>query len=287
MRRAAIVFTMTLALAAAGACRAATLVSTDFSKGDTQGWVLNGDQVKIVEVAGDAAHVKALLLTSDDGGQPGVAWTTAKFKVPSFSYIADVQIRHDFSLGCPADGFAISFANVDDTSTVGGGGGALGLFGGPDRFTAFEINTWRDQGAGTEADRADCTSGKNETFSIDLINPDVEDNARVPGDNGAPDKGGPKIGQIVPPAGMKIVNGGFYRYQWNVAPDSTMTVYVTGLSDGNKQFQKVKVLEVKIDPALKAIDFEGRFGLHAATGGAFQITEVAAVRIESPIVEPQ
>jgi hypothetical protein len=83
------------------------------------------------------------------------------------------------------------------------------------------------------------------------------------------------------------VNGGFYRYQWNVAPDSTMTVYVTGLSDGNKQFQKVKVLEVKINPALKAIDYEGRFGLHAATGGAFQITEVAAVRIESPIVEPQ
>src|SRR5262249_1278959 len=155
------------------------------------------------------------------------------------SYIADVQIRHDNSLGCPADGFAMSFASVEDTSTVGGGGGALGLFGGPDSFTAFEINTWRDQGAGTADDRADCTSGKNETFSIDLINSDVEDNARVPGDNGTPDKGGPKIGQIVPPAGMKIVNGGFYRYQWNAAQDGTMTVYVTGLSDSNKQFQKV------------------------------------------------
>jgi hypothetical protein len=86
---------------------------------------------------------------------------------------------------------------------------------------------------------------------------------------------------------MKIVNGGFYRYQWNVAEDGTMQAFVTGLSDSNKQFQKVKVLEAKIAPALKAIGFEGHFGLSAATGGAFQTTEIATVRVDSPMIEPQ
>jgi hypothetical protein len=150
----------------------------------------------------------------------------------------------------------------------------MGLFG-LEQFAAFDLNTWRDQGAGSEDDRADCKTGKHVTFSVDIVNSAVEDNARTPGSSGTPDKGGAKIGQVVPPTGMQIINGGFFRYQWNVAEDGTQTVYVTGLSESNKQFQKVKVLEVKIAAALKAIDFEGHFGLHAATGGAFQITEVA------------
>jgi hypothetical protein len=286
MGKARMLFASALALAVMVPCQAATLIQTDFTKGDTTGWVLNGDSTKIVDVAGDSARPKALSLTSDEGSQTGVAYTSASFTVPSFSYIADVQIRHDNSLGCPADGFAMSLVNVTDTSTVGGGGGSMGLFG-LDQFTAFEINTWRDQGAGTEDDRADCVTGKNETFAIDVVNPTVDNNARTPGETGDAKAGGAKIGQVVPPTGMKIVNGGFYRYQWNVAEDGTMTTYVTGLSDSNKQFQKVKVLEVKIDPALKAIAFAGHFGLHAATGGAYQITEVAAARIDSPMIEPQ
>jgi len=286
MGKATTLFAMALTLSAASVCQAATLVNTDFTKGDTKGWVLTSDQVKVVDVAGDTARPKALSLASDEGSQTGVAWTELKQQVPSFSFIADVQIRHDDSLGCPADGFAMSFANVDDTSQVGGGGGSMGLFG-LDQFTAFEVNTWRDQGAGSEDDRAACTSGKNETFAIDVINPNVEDNARTPGSNGDLKKGGAKIGQVVPPSGMKIVNGGFYRYQWNAADDGTMTVYATGLSASNKQFQKVKVLEAKLDPALKPLGFAGRWGLHAATGGAYQITEVATARIDSPMIEPQ
>jgi len=280
---------LVLALAVTGVCRAATLVNTDFTKGDTTGWVLNGDQVKVVDVAGDTTHPKALQLTDDQGSETGVAWTQLAQTVPSFSFIADVQIRHDASLGCPADGFAMAFANITDTSTVGGGGGALGLFGGAiDQFSAFEVNEWRGQGLGDDTERGDCVVGKNETFAFDVINPTVPDSTRTEGAAAAdPTKGGAKIGQVVPPTGMKIINGGFFRYQWNVAEDGTMTTYVTGLSDSNKQFQKVKVLEVKIDPALKPLGFTGRFGLHSATGGAYMITEVAAARVDSPMIEPQ
>jgi Bacterial lectin len=286
MGKAMTLFAAGLALAIMVPCQAATLIQTDFTKGATTGWVLNGDQTKIVDVAGDSARPKALSLTDDQGSETGVAYTSATFTVPSFSYIAEVQLRHDNSLGCPADGFSMAFVNVSDTSTVGGGGGSIGLFG-LDQFTAFEVNTWRDQGAGDDTDRADCKTGKNETFSIDVVNASVDNNSRTPGETGDPKKGGAKIGQVVPPAGMKIINGGFYRYQWNVAADGTMTTYVTGLSDSTKQFQKVKVLEVKIDPALKAIAFTGHFALTAATGGAYQITEVASARIDSPMIDPQ
>jgi hypothetical protein len=62
---------------------------------------------------------------------------------------------------------------------------------------------------------------------------------------------------------------------------------VTGLNDSNKQFQKVKVLEQKIAASLGAIDFEGRFGMTAATGGAYIHSDIAAVRIDSPMIDPQ
>jgi hypothetical protein len=280
----------TMLLVVIGVAQAATLVSTDFTKGDTTGWDLNGAQVKVIDVAGDAIRPKVLSLVSDKGSQTGVAWTDMQFTVPSFSYIADLQITHDPAKGCPADGFAMSFANIADPKTVGGGGGALGLFGSAkiSQFSAFEVNEWRGQGLGDVNQRGDCVSGLNETFAFDVINGSVGDKTR---DEGAPPSdpgnGGAKIGQLVPPQGMNIVNGGFYRYQWNVAADGTMTVFVTGLSDSNKQFQRVKVLQETINPALKPITFQGRFGLSAATGGAFIGVDVAAVRIDSPVEPPQ
>jgi hypothetical protein len=283
-------FALGLAVSVAGGSQAATLVDSDFTKGESKGWVLNGDAVKIVDVSGDSARPKALQLTSDEGSQTSVAWTEMKFTVPSFSYTTEMQIRHDESLGCPADGLAMSFANVDDTSTVGGGGGALGLFGGAiEQFSALEINLWYNQGLGdsapNEGDRSGCTFGKHITFAFDVINANLEDIGRNEGSPpGDPAKGGAKIGQVAPPTGMTIVNGGWYRIQWNVAEDGTMTAYVTGLSDSNKQFQKVKVAEAKINPDLKPIGFEGRFGLHSATGGAFSTVEVARVRVDSPVL---
>jgi hypothetical protein len=280
-------FALTLALGVTSVCQAATLISTDFSKGDTKGWKLNGnnDQVKIVDVAGDSARPKALALTTDQGGETGTAWNELKTKVTSLSYIADIQIRHDDSLGCPADGVAMVFAPVE-TDAQGGGGGSLGLFG-LDQFTAFEVNTWRGQGLGTDDEKNDgesCTKFmKHITFAFDVINANTESDRTSGG--GTPDAGGPKIGQVLPPTGMKIVNGGFYRYQWNVAENGDMAVYVTGLSDSNKQFQKVKVLEAK--GVKNGINFEGRFGLSAATGGAFQFTEIARVQVDSPMIDPQ
>jgi hypothetical protein len=280
MGKATMLLTMTLALAAAGVCPAATLVSTDFTK-STDGWQLNGD-AKIDMVSGDS-RAQVLSLTQNEGGQIGTAWNQATFKVPSFSYIADVRIRFTppSADSCPADGFAMVFAPVAP-DTIGGGGGSIGIFGGPDTFTAFDLNTWQGQGLGDNG----CSDLKNETFGIDVVNPGVADNSRGAGNMGTPEEGGAKIGQINPPTGMKIVNGGFYRYQWNVSDAGIHTVYVTGLDDANKQFQKVKVLEVKF-PNNKAINFEGRFGLTAATGGAVQFAEIAAVRVESPMVDPQ
>ena len=118
MGKARMLFASALALAVMVPCQAATLIQTDFTKGDTTGWVLNGDQAKIVDVAGDSARPKALSLVDDQGSETGVAYTSATFTVPSFSFIADVQIRHDNSLGCPADGFSMAFVNVPDTSTL-------------------------------------------------------------------------------------------------------------------------------------------------------------------------
>jgi hypothetical protein len=276
-----------LLLTSVAAGQAATLISTDFTQGTAPGWVLNG-RARFRDVSTvDASRPQALSLTQNGGSQTGVIWTEMKYRVPSFSFIADVLIRHP-GTSCPADGVAMVFGNVDDPHTVAGGGGALGLFGGDiTQFTAFEINTWRGQGLGDDDERADCKVGKHVTFAFDVINSGTDSSRTEGADPGDPNAGGAKIGQIVPPAGMQIVGGGWFRYQWNVAPDSTMTVYVTGLNDTNNQFKKVKVLEAKIGASLGAINFEGRFGMSAATGGAFIHSDIAAIRIDSPMIDPQ
>ena len=290
MRRASGLFVLALVSATVSAGQASTLVSTDFSKGGSKGWCLNGDarlgRAAEAKLAGPGSkrpdHV--LELTSSGQAQTGVAWTVMKCRVSAFSYVADVRIRFDprGPGDLPADGFTMAFAPVD-TGTIGGGGGSLGLFGGAiERFTAFEINTWRGQGL-DPPDAPAASIGKNETFAFDVITPRVENPDRAQGFPPAdPKKGGAKIGQIVPPKGMKIVNGGWYRYQWDAADDGTMRVYVTGLDGANRRFQKVKVLETRI--GFNPIGFEGRFGLTAASGGAVQRAEVARVRIEGATV---
>lgn len=268
-----------------GVGQAATLLETDFTKGST-GWVLNGDaQLLDPQTAGIS---QVLALTTNDNSQTGVAWTELKQKVPSFSFIADIRVRFNpegFN-ECPADGVTMAFAPVE-TDAMGGGGGSLGLYGGAiETFTAFEINTWRGAGLGNDDERGNCVSGKHETFAFGVVNPNYGDPGRMQdGIPNTPDTGGAKINQVVPPAGMKIVNGGFYRYQWNAdGVNNTMSVYVTGLDENNKQFQKVKVLEVKFPK--NPIDFEGRWGFTAATGGAVQSTDIKYARIDSPMIDP-
>jgi hypothetical protein len=287
MSKARLLVGAALLLSSIAACQAATLISTDFTTGTAPGWVLNG-RARFRDVSTvDASRPMALSLTQNGGNQTGVIWTEMKYRVPSFSFIADVLIRHP-GTSCPADGFAMVFGNVDDPKTVAGGGGAMGLFGGDiSQFTAFEINTWRGQGLGDDDERADCKVGKHVTFAFDVINSGTDSSRTEGQDPSDPNAGGAKIGQVVPPDGMTIVNGGWFRYQWNVATDGTMSVYVSGLGDSNKQFQKVKVLEQKIGASLGAIDFEGRFGMSAATGGAYIHTDIATVRVDSPMIDPQ
>jgi hypothetical protein len=265
---------------AASVCPAETLVETDLAHGAT-GWVLNGD-AHLLTIGGR----QVLSLTQNEEIQIGVAWTELKRRVPSFSFIADVRVRfHPPEPGsCPADAMTMVFAPVA-TDAVGASGGALGLVGGVDTFTCFEINTWWEQDRDRPAAERDCASGKYAAFAFDWISPQIEYSNRLPGENGTPEKGGPKIGQVRPPAGLQIVNGGWYRYQWNAdGATNTMSIYVTGLEERNKQFQKVEVLKVKFPK--NPIDFEGRFGLTATTGGSVQHVDITAVRIEAPMIAP-
>jgi len=280
------------------AAQAATLVDTDFSKGST-GWVLDQAENNAARLLDPktAGVTQVLALTQNTGGQTGIAWSQLKQKVDSFSFIVDMRIRWEPTdpdgnevNECPADGAALIYAPVEPDA-VGGGGGGVGLTGGAiETFTAFVVNTWRGAGNGSDEERESCkTNTKFETFEFFVATPTYGDYER-PQDGvvRTPDDGGSKINQVNPPSGMRIVNGGFYRYQWNVdGVNNTMAVYVTGLEDSNKQFQKVKVIEAKFDPAkVKLTNFEGRWGMSAATGGAVQHTEIARARIDSPMIDP-
>jgi hypothetical protein len=266
-----------------GVASAEVVIDADFSKGES-GFSMNQD-AKLVTVDGK----QFMSLTQNFGSQTGTIWSSLKRTVPSFSYIIDLRIRFNTEDGdgnpvneCPADGVAVAFAPVEQDA-IGGGGGGLGISG-IETLTAFDINTWRDQGTGSSDDRGSCATGKGEAFAFDVVNPDVENPGRTPGENGTPEAGGTKIGQVNGPAGFKLVNGGWYRYQWDALADGTMRVYVTGLEDSNKQFSKVKLLEVKF-PNNKHIAFEGRFGAAAATGGAVQHTDIARIQVNVPVLD--
>lgn len=271
-----------------GPTAAAVIVDTEFGQGAT-GWSIRPSAV--LASTGDTARPRALRLTRSVTYQVGGAWTELRARAPSFSMTAEIRVRLTSvgSPSCPADGFALAFAPVE-MDALGGWGGALGLAQNEAelrQFVALEVNTYYGQGLGTATERANCLSNKHETFAFDVLRPNQTrtEAARTRG-GGTPLSGGFKIGQTVPPDGMKIVNGGWYRYQWNIEADGTMAVYVTGLEAANEQFQKVKVIETKL--ARNPLDlFDGRWGLTAATGGLFQTVEVARVTVESPAVAPR
>jgi hypothetical protein len=276
-------------LGATGVCGAETLILSDFSKGVTDGWKLNGHARVTTPAVAAPGGGQIVRLTADAGNQGGTIWTLMKRQVPSFSFIADIRIRHG-GASCPADGHSMVFAPVEETA-IGGLGGNLALYGSDaiTTLTALEFNTWYGQGLGS----GDChdPESKFETVAFTVMNPGT-DSSRATGQDAPGDAslGGAKIGQTALPQGIKIVNGGFYRVQWNVDQATrTMSAYMTGLEEGNKQFQKVKVLEVVFpdnDAVKNLINFEGRWGMAAATGGATQITEVSAIRIDSPMIAP-
>jgi hypothetical protein len=300
-----------------GVCQGETLLDVDFTKPDPKGFVIaavDGNAAQLLDPK-TSGVTQVLSLTQNKGGQQGIVWTELKRQVPSFSYIADIRVRWapvddegNEVNPCPADGMALAFADVG-IDAAGTAGGNLGLFNNPDvigRFIALDINTWYGQGlglgtgdaAGEAAENCQAAYQGGETISFANMKPDFEGAQEDPdtgrsgydrhsnqGYKGDPAKGGHKLGITRLPQGMKIVNGGLYRYHWNVdSATNTMTVYITGLDDSNKQFQKVKVTEIKSGKPV--LDFQGRWGITAATGGAVQYTEVFRVRIDSPMIEP-
>jgi Bacterial lectin len=282
--------TMLLLLSASGA-RAATVDETDWTLRDTSkaplNWFQNGSariavNVNAFGIAADPLFT--LRLTENRLGQGGAIWHRARGRLPSFTMTADVRVTFDPSVAgsCPADGFTLAFANCP-VDAVGAPGGSLGIFeAGPviRAFTAFEVNTWVGQGLGSHT----ACRGNNETFAFDVVQPGTS--YRRTGSPGSDTRGGAKIGQVNPPQGMRLVNGGLYRYQFNAdGATNTLTTYVTGLEEGNKQFQNVKVVEAKI--GIPILNFEGRFGMTAATGAAVQAVDVFYTRIEVPMVPPQ
>jgi hypothetical protein len=292
-----------------GVSQAETLLDVDFTKPDPKGFVIatvDSNAAQLLD-PGTAGVTQVMSLTQNEGSQQGIIWTELKRQVPSFSFIADIRVRwqtDDPESACPADGMALAFADTG-TDAAGTAGGNLGLFNNPDqiaRFIALDINTWYGQGlglgTGAEAGEAagncrDAYQG-GETIAFANMKPDFEGSMEDPdtgragydrhsneGYKGDPAKGGHKLGITRLPQGMRIVNGGTYRYQWDVdGATNTMTVYVTGLDENNKQFQKVKVAEIQSGKPV--LDFEGRWGITAATGGAVQITEVFRARVDVP-----
>jgi hypothetical protein len=293
MKRVRFISTVILALVTVSA-RAATLVDTDFTLQDRARapvmWQTNGTAGLDLNLTGSSPLV-SLALTHNLTSEAGTAWTMVKARVPSFTMWADVNLDYTANNGvisgfdCPADGFTLAFANVTPDA-VGPSGQHLGLFGSEEvinRFIAFEINTWREQALeGSD----DCSTHKFTTFSFANVNLDtgVE---RAAGAAGTPEAGGAKVAQTTIPAGLKVVNAGWFRYQWNVDTTSgAMSAYLTGLEEGSRSFQNVKLAEVQFGPAAPKIDFTGRWGITAATGGAVMGARVAHVRIDAPMLPP-
>jgi hypothetical protein len=285
MQRGRFIFAAALALATASA-QAATIVDSDFTLTDPtrppSGWQSNGTGGLGLNPSGPAPAI-ALELTHNQGSESGTAWTLTKGRVPSFTMWADVNINFtlEFPANCPADGFTMAFADVAPTA-VGGGGGSLALYGAEEvipRFIAFEVNTWREQALESFPD---CANNQEiVTFAFANANAD----SGVTRGGGTPEAGGGKLAQKNPPAGLKIINGGWYRFQWNVDTDAgTMAAYATGLEDSNKSFQNVPLTDVKFGADAPKMNFTGRWGVTAATGGAVQGTRVARIRIDAPMV---
>jgi hypothetical protein len=206
---------------------------------------------------------------------------------------ADVNVRFQpgapgveaFIRNCPADGFVLAFADASPEA-VGGSGGDLALFDAPKTipsFIGFEVNLFFGDAPGNASSLATCNSGKNVTFAFESVGK-ATGYARK---TGTPDKGGAQVAPVTAPAGLQIVNGGWYRYQWNVdTVAGTMAAYLTGLEARNSQVQNLPLSSVTFGSAAPPINFDGRWGVAAATGGAASGVNVARVRVVAPMAAP-
>src|SRR2546425_3836710 len=134
MQRGRFIFAAALALVAASAHAATTtLVNTDFTLQDTKrlpvNWTLNGTAQYELSFQGNMVAALDVALTKNTSGNSAAVWTNDAYTVPSFTMWADVNVDfHPSGPGvdatCPADGFALAFANTTSPNVIGGGGGA-------------------------------------------------------------------------------------------------------------------------------------------------------------------
>jgi len=290
MLKGRFILTAVLLLAATGVRAGAasfTIVDTDFTLQDSTkapfDWQTNGNAGLQLDATGTPSIT--LALAHNQNSEASSAWTLISGTTPSFTMTADVKVTFDGTIpaSCPADGFTMAFANTTPTG-LGGGGGGLGLYGVKTIPTliAFELNLWHSNAI---LDQADCT--KNEFTTFEFSN---ETLAAGPARNagGTADKGGAYIAQVTAPAGLTVLNGGWYRYQWNVdAVNGTMAAYITGLDASNNTIKNMPLTNVTFTATAPKLNFSGRWGLTAGTGGAHSGVEVAHVKIVSPMVAPQ
>jgi len=297
MHRGRFIFAAALALVATGAIAdTPPLVSTDFTLRDATrpptNWEFNGvtGSIGLEQNRLGTTPLVDLALTNNRQSEGNVAWTTNTFTPTSFTMWADVNIDfHPRGPGvdatCPADGFALVFANTTSEFVVGSPGGSMGLYGNDTdipQFIAMEVNTWYGNDLD---DTSTCTTGKNVTFEFSNIDANTGTGRSM---GGTVDAGGAYIGQITAPDPLQnkgLVNGGWYRYQWDVdSATGKMDVYITGLDDTNKAIQNMKINEVTFKSTAPKLTFTGRFGLASGTGGGTEGVHVAQVVVVSPAV---
>ena len=294
MQRSRFIIAAALMMCAAGARAATTtVVNTDFTLQDPKrlpiNWTLNGTAQYELSFQGTTVTALDVALTEDTTGEGAAIWTNDTFTLPSFTMWADVNVDfHPRGAGvdptCPADGFALAFANTPKPDTIGTPGGNLGIFGNDaeiPQFIGFEVNTWYGQDLD---DTSTCTTGKNVTFAFEDIDSSTGTGRSGNGDVNA---GGAKVGQVTAPDVLQkgLINGGWYRYQWDVdTATGKMDAYLTGLDATNKAIQNMKLAEVTFASSAPKLAFKGRFGMGAGTGGGTEGVRVRQVVVVSPAV---
>lgn len=290
MHRGRLIFTAALMVVAANAWAATTpLVSTQFTLANAaslgKAFQFNGNAGLELRPGDTTGEIDAAL-SHNLPGEASSIWTQTQFPLPaSFTMWADVNV--DFhptpteSQSCPADGFSLAFADSKATA-LGGGGGSIGLYGSKDinSLVALDVNTWYGNAPGK---LKDCSSGNNVSFSF----ADINGKSAGRNQGGTEAKGGAFIDATVVPPNLvgKILNGGWYRYQWDV--DTTtghMDAFITGLDDSNKTVQNEKLAEGTLASTAPALPAMGRFGMGAGTGGGTQGVHVAQIVVVSPAV---
>lgn len=244
----------------ATAARAETLFQTDFTAASADAinaaWELNG-VARIVE-APDEKPSPRLRLSHGEFAESGSAWYKMPFQLSSFTAQFDVRFRRQTEGNVtPGDGLAFAFADVPATF-LGDAGGALGLYAGDSRLTpgqvfGLDINIYAGEGIG---------------FALSGARPPIED----------------RPGWTTLPAGVKLVDGGVWRFTLRVTPAGSNSHAEVFLEGGSGKLARTKIADYTSDsPALPAM---GRFGFTAATGGATEFTDVYGVTVIAPAAGP-